>query len=54
VGADLEDDPTAGEGGALALERSGGDAEPPPGADLPAGIESAELSEAVAEVEADR
>jgi hypothetical protein len=54
VGADLKDDPPAGERGAMTLERRGRGAEPLRGEDLPAGIESAELAEAVAEIEADR
>ena len=53
-GSDFENDPTAGERGALALERRGRGAKPRPVANLPAGIESTELSEADAEIKADR
>jgi hypothetical protein len=52
VGADLEDDPTTGHRGDLALERRGRGAEPRRGADLSSGIEGAELGVAVAEIEA--
>jgi hypothetical protein len=39
VGADLEDDPSAGQRGAMTLERRGRGAEPLRGADLPSAIE---------------
>jgi hypothetical protein len=54
MGPDLEDDPTAGEPGEVALERRRRGADPLRGADLPSGIEGAELGEAIAEIEADR
>jgi hypothetical protein len=52
VGADFQDDPTAGERGEGTLERDRRRAKPLGGDELPPGIEAAEVCEAIAEIEA--